>query len=561
MISFKKPLFTLLLSFQALLGFTNVIVMNPEPNSEVSGENLLIAASFIGINNVDPGRIRLMIDGNDFTEESFIDNDMVTCLIDFMEPGTHKIDLFFLDMAEPISWEFTSTAIDDPIKYSGRIKSSSSLDQIDDQNLSVNKLNIDFSGSAMDWLTFNSSIKVTSQENQLYQPRNVYGFNFGINEIFNFRIGDSNPRISHFTLNGKRTRGLEIGLNYKWLSIKYVKGELNRAVQGSIDDAYSYTVKTDTSGSKYLALDRSGYTFKQNLSTFRLALGEGDKFQLGLNLLKARDDTSSVNSRISDAQIYYEPTALGFVDGLDSGKVYTLSQLDEKAKIIDPQKWSGIGPKDNIVLSSDMGLNLFSKRLRLDGEVAFSMTNNNIWGGSITLAGLDTLVDDSVDNSLSSFDLSDFPDPSDYEKYIIINSNLAPLVPIDINAFGDSSTISITDAIFSMPSLAYRGRMVTNFFGNYLAVEYSQIGSEFNSLANPYLVKNKRGWSITDKIKLFQNRLMLSLGYKYYDDNILTTVENVTSQSDLSFGVNAIPGPELPTFNFSFRVTDRDNGN
>ena len=99
MILFKKPLLTLLLSFQALLGFTNVIVMNPEPNSEVSGENLLIAASFIGINNVDPGRIRLMIDGNDFTEESFIDNDMVTCLIDFMEPGTHKIDLFFLDMS------------------------------------------------------------------------------------------------------------------------------------------------------------------------------------------------------------------------------------------------------------------------------------------------------------------------------------------------------------------------------------------------------------------------------------------------------------------------------
>ena len=540
MISFKKTLFTLLFSFQALLGFTDVIVMNPEPNSEVSGENLLIAASFIGINNVDPGRIRLMIDGNDFTEESFIDNDMVTCLIEFMEPGTHKIDLFFLDMAEPVSWEFTSTAIDDPIKYSGRIKSSSSLDQIDDQNLSVNKLNIDFSGSAMDWLTFNSNIKVTSQENQLYQPRNVYGFNFGINEIFNFRIGDSNPRISHFTLNGKRVRGLELGLNYKWLSIKYVKGELNRAVQGSIEDAYSYTVKTDTSGSKYLALDRSGYTFKQNLSTFRLALGEGDKFQLGLNLLKARDDTSSVNYRISDAQIYYEPTSLGSVDGLESGRVYTLSQLDEKAKIIDPQNWSGIGPKDNIVLSSDMGLNLFSKRLRLDGEIAFSMTNNNIWGGPITLAGLDTLVDDSVDNSLSSFDLSDFPDPSDYEKFIIINSNLAPLVPIDINAFGDSSTISITDAIFSMPSLAYRGRMVTNFFGNYLAVEYSQIGSEFNSLANPYLVKNKRGWSITDKIKLFQNRLMLSLGYKYYDDNILTTVENVTSQSDLSFGVNAI---------------------
>ena len=156
--------------------------MNPEPNSEVSGENLLIAVSFIGINNVDCDRIRLMIDGNDFTEESFIDNDMVTCLIEFIDVVLIRLT-YFLDMSEPVSWEFASTAIDDPIKYSGRIKSSSSLDQIIDQNLSVNKLNIDFSGSAMDWLTFNSNIKVTKWENQLYQPRNVYGFNFGINEI------------------------------------------------------------------------------------------------------------------------------------------------------------------------------------------------------------------------------------------------------------------------------------------------------------------------------------------------------------------------------------------
>ena len=69
-----------------------------------------------------------------------------------------------------------------------------------------------------------------------------------------------------------------------------------------------------------------------------------------------------------------------------------------------------------------------------------------------------------------------------------------------------------------MPSLAYRTRVISNFFGNYLALEYSQVGPEFNSLANPYLVRNKREWSITDKIKLLNNRLMLTLGYKYQDD-------------------------------------------
>ena len=46
--------------------------------------------------------------------------------------------------------------------------------------------------------------------------------------------------------------------------------------------------------------------------------------------------------------------------------------------------------------------------------------NNNIWGGPLSLAELDTLIDDSVDNKLSSFDLSEFSDPSDFEKYLII---------------------------------------------------------------------------------------------------------------------------------------------
>ncbi len=116
------------------------------------------------------------------------------------------------------------------------------------------------------------------------------------------------------------------------------------------------------------------------------------------------------------------------------------------------------------------------------------------------------------------------------------------------------------DAVLSMPSLAYRGRAITNFYGNYVALEYSQVGPEFNSLANPYLVKNKREFSISDKLKLLQNRLMLTMGYKHQDDDILTTVENLKSQNTMSLGINALPGPGLPTLNFTYRSIDRDNG-
>ena len=236
---------------------------------------------------------------------------------------------------------------------------------------------------------------------------------------------------------------MDLDLSYGWFNFRFLKGEINRAVQGDLSKAYSFDIDTDDLGEKYISLDRSGYTYRQNVSSARLAFGRGEIFQWGLNYMKARDDTNSVDQLLLDAEIIYEPDATGSVEGLETGTVYTISELGTKAQVLDGSDWSGNGPKDNLVISTDLGLNLFSKRLRLDGEVAFSMTNNNIWGGPLTLAELDTLIDDSVDNKLSSFDLSDLPDPADWEKYLIINSNLSPLVPIDINAFGDRDRKSV----------------------------------------------------------------------------------------------------------------------
>ena len=256
---------------------------------------------------------------------------------------------------------------------------------------------------------------------------------------------------------------MDLDFTLGWFNFRFLNGEINRAVQGDLSNAYSFDIDTDEFGEKYISLDRSGYTFTQNVSSARLSFGKGDIFQWGFNYMKARDDTSSVDPELMNAQIFYESDQTGSVEGLNSGTVYTINELGTRARVLDGSEWSGSGPKDNLVVSSDIGMNLFNKRIRLDGEVAFSMTNNNIWGGPLSLAELDTLIDDSVDNKLSSFDLSEFPDPSDWEEYLIINSNLSPLVPIDINAFGDSSNVDLMDAIFSMPSLAYRGEQSLTF--------------------------------------------------------------------------------------------------
>ena len=537
---------------------SEVLIMSPENESVVNNESVLIAASLLGVQNINSGSVRLLLDGMDVTNQAYVDSDMISCLLNDVEPGNHEINLIVNGVLT--RWSFTATAKESSMKYSGRIRSSSSMDQIDDQTLNINKMTLDFKGSAYDWLSMRTNLKVTSQENSLYQPRNIYGLQLGLKDILTLRLGDSNPRVSHFTMNGKRIRGMDLDFSFGWFNFRYLQGEINRAVQGALSSAYSFDIDTDEFGEKYIALDRSGYTFTQNVSSARLSFGRGDIFQWGFNYMKARDDTSSVDPDLMDAQIFYESDQTGSVEGLTTGTIYTINELGTRARVLDGSEWSGSGPKDNLVISSDIGMNLFSKRIRLDGEVAFSMTNNNIWGGPLSLAELDTLIDDSVDNKLSSFDLSEFPDPSDWEEYLIINSNLSPLVPIDINAFGDSSSVELMDAIFSMPSLAYRGRAITNFYGNYFSIEYSQTGPEFNSLANPYLVKNKREWAISDKFKLFKNRLMLNFGYKHQDDDILTNVENVKTQNTLSFGFNALPGPGLPTLNFTYRSIDRNNG-
>ena len=537
---------------------SGVLIMSPEPESTVSGDNVLIAASLIGVTNLNSNSVKVLLDGLDVTDQAYVDSDMISCLLDDVEPGYHEICIFIDGI--PTQWGFSAIAEEASLKYSGKIRSSSSMDQIDDQTLNINKMTMDFKGSAFEWLTLKTNLKMTSQESNLYQPRNIYGLQLGLKDILTLRLGDSNPRVSHYTMNGKRIRGMDLDFSYGWFNFRFLQGEINRAVQGDLSKAYSFDIDTDDYGEKYISLDRSGYTFTQNVSSARISLGRGEIFQWGFNYMKARDDTTSVDSVLSDAVIFYEANETGSVEGLTSGTTYTIDQLGTMAKVLDGSDWSGNGPKDNLVVSTDIGMNLFSKRVRLDGEIAFSMTNNNIWGGPLSLAELDTLIDDSVDNKLSSFDLSEFSDPSDFEKYLIINSNLSPLVPIDINAFGDSSTVDLMDAIFSMPSLAYRGRAITNFFGNYLAFEYGQTGPEFNSLANPYLVKNKREWSITDKFKLMQNRLMLNIGYKHQDDDILTSIDNVKTQNTLSFGFNALPGPGLPTLNFTYRSIDRNNG-
>ncbi len=544
--------------------------MSPEPNSEQAATDLLIAVSLFGLENVQTEEIVLRLDDVNITDRAFIDPDMVSYVPPLLTPGIHIIELV-AGTVDSVMWSFEvlgkkEAKVKSRFSVGGNITSSSSIDKIDEVSLNVNQIAVNLKGTVFKEIGFRTKLKLTSDEDPLFQPRNIYGFGLTFGRYGHLKLGDSNPRLSYFTLAGKRIRGLDLNLMLGPINLTFIKGEVNRAIQGGseIDQVYSHSVESDTAGTKFMALQRKGHTFRQDLFAGRFGLGRGEKFRFGLSFLKVKDIVNSVDAVIDDALI--EISAADTVFGLQEGDQFTYNELvnelgSQQLVVSDVSDWSGVKPRDNIVLATDLGVFLDHKRIALEGEAAFSLLNNDISQGALTLAGLDTLLDSLQDNSIGGFmDLGAFPDPADYEDIFVINQNMVPLSPISPELFSDSAAISVGEAILSMPSLSLRAKASLNYFGNLLDFEFLQVGPEFNSLANPYLVTDNREWKVADKLRLFQNRVFLTLSYRHQNNGISSSSENIRNQNTFTAGINVMPGPGLPTGNLTYKTVDRDNG-
>ncbi len=549
----------------------DIQILSPLPNSITTDQEMLIAASFYGLEDFDPSRVRLMVDGYDVTAGASIDADMLTFLTQSLKPGKHAVLIQYgltpEGQPQKTEWSFTvqgerEARFDFGIE--GKFTSGVQYDQIDEQSLGVSQMGLVLRGRASELIHFNTNLKLTSEEDPLLQPRNKYSFGLDVGKWIQITLGDANPKFSQLTANGKRMRGFDALFTLGPVGFRYAKGEINRAIQGPKTDAYSWSKFSLEEGVNKIELDRRGYTFRQNMQAMRFFLGRGTYGQWGLNVLSIRDDKNSVTKEMNSAILTLDSDTLG----LSAGE-YTLAELlalgdtqEFQISLRDPVQWTGATPQDNLVLGTDLGIYLDHKRVLLEGEVAFSLLNRNIWDGAFTTDQLDTLMDDTTDNSIGGFfDLGSLPiNPQDVSDWFIINQYMSPLIPIDIGLFSDSSDITLKDAIFSMPSLAFRGRAAVNYFGNLFTIDYSQVGPEYTSLANPYLLKDNREWSINDKLRLFNNRLMLTVGFKHQSNDILLTVTHPKVQETLHTNVNFIPGPAWPSVNVSIRRINRSNG-
>ncbi|HCK98587.1 MAG TPA: hypothetical protein DHW42_00575 [Candidatus Marinimicrobia bacterium] len=503
----------------------DIIILSPEEGESIAAEEVVLAFSLFNTPDVALETVRLDLDNISILNRIEISEELIIARPKKLNPGRHTAKLNLKNQHgvpfATVVVNFTVVrSIEEArriVKYTGRVSADAGSEQIRGVRQNINSLRSNVSGS-YDWLRFNAKTFVTSQEAPDRQPRNRLTAGFKT-AMFDLTMGDVNPQFSEFGLRGKRVRGFEADLKLKYFNTHVVYGQTERATVGEI----SNIPDTLSDGLQY---SRTGYVYDRNLLAVRPYLGSGQNFQFGLSVIKARDDTLSVKREYGG-----------------------ITQIGDKSIIFGGNK-----PKDNIVLGTDLLVAFDSKRFVWQTDFAFSYLNRDISNGPLTLEDLDTFMpEDSLKNDTLTLGdwniaLNDVPfDPGDFARYFIINKNVSPWAPI----IPDTNGVIGLKEFLNMPSTAFKTSLKLNYFNNYFVIGYQRVGPEFSSLGNPYLRNDVQGFNVSDKIRLFNNKVFITLAYDQKKDNLIRDKNTTTTTSSFNAGIALNPGDGLPTINFN----------
>ena len=573
--------------FQQEFVSAEILILTPEPDAEINPDDAVIALSLFNIPDMDSASIRLVVDGKDVTEQAEISGGIVTYIPKRFKKGIHSVQLT-LSMLDgtpikPISWTFSvlgGLAIAGNVDYRGDISARYLNEYVGENFLNVGELRGNAEVS-VDFGKVKTSFRQTTRDNPYRQPLNRFSTALQFGEFLDIRMGDFYRSISPYTLDGRRVRGLSIDIDLKFVRLEVIQGQLNRKVQhlNKMNGALllpSNPGKVDTLGQLLFTMDRTGYTFDREITLARLSIDLFSKFQMGVHIMKAKDDINSVNKDISGASFSVDSTDITVNDSLYNIAVdnYTYNTFTSAVEAVGgnvnlPNKnWGGRTPEDNIVVGFDIGTVRDKKRLKLDFSWNFSMHNRDIWDGPMTFSQLDTIIDDTADGfiaqsydadgnvSTAGIDTTQIPfDPSSFQNLFIYNINTTPLVPFD---YISAKFFPITTYV-NMPSSAFHFRIMGNYRYSKFTMVYRQIGPEFVSLANPYLTTNIREFVFTNRLALIENKLLLSATYKYKDDKILFIVKEPLKTKTLVASLTFMPGANAPSFVVNFQTIGKNN--
>ena len=485
-------------------------ILHPEPNIYVSSEDpQVIAIGFKGdLFKSKISAISLFLDNKNQTSKAVVSEHILTFTADKLKPGRHYIILNGHD---------SEGSVIDMMHWAFQVRDDGSKKQIGKLSLGGGKLFSDI-----------RSERVKSQRLNTYNSGfNIYGeynhIRYSASSFFSSLEEDYlQPRNRYFFEIGTRKIGMRLGdINPRFNDFilwgKRVRGLGLYLTLGyfNLDFVYGQTNRAN---------EGTPYPFIVDGQT-------GEKIYLHP---QSGDTVKSITGILQTG--VYTQNLIGLRPSFGSGNKFQLALNFLKVKDDHKSIENGVLPQDNIVIGPEISAAFDQKRIVFTSQAAYSVLTKDISSGALSKSDIDSV-----------FNVNLPIDPKDYSSIIILNGSTRPLAPKELT------------------SLSYQARLSLNYLKNKIMITYKNIGSDYYSLGNSFLRTNLRGFSVYDRIHLWNKQLFLNLGYEYFHDKLdnqrdTNPETDITLLHTISVGLSFLPmSSRIPKLNVMYRDHNRDN--
>lgn len=537
-------------------------ILSPDPGSAVSQQDVVVALTlFYDPTEIDTSAsLRLYVDGENVTEQAYASDYFYTYSSDDLSMGRHKAEFKIEKKDSAIvlaDWNFSVIAPRQTVNaYTIEQKRQGWMPQ---GNVELRARNQQVGGRPNDALSGNVRISgqkgaisysafglLTTQADPRLQPQNRYGLNLYAGNWLELELGHVYPTMSTYTIAGQRMQGVNAGFHFwdEMLNLQLIYGKLRRGIDniydeisieeqsfgGSQEPVQSFTLNTDDSG-----------TFRRKIAGGRIAFNKEDRFNLGINVVKVEDDTSSIRLiRDFDDVMAVNPDLAN-----------TLNDQQQQELVNNPNALGVSGnptPRGNFVAASDIEARFDNNRIQFEADGAVSLLNQDISDGPLTQQAAYRIGFNITEDTENLLDRLSW--------LIIVNENMETL-PI---RFDQDATDTSAEVFFPKSILAGQSQLGLSYFNNDLRLRYRWVGPGYNSLANNTVRKDIAGFSIRDRVQLFENQIYLTLGYEKLRDNVVNRRDATTSTINYRTNVSWYPvNQDLPRVSLGFMKRTRDN--
>ncbi|WP_445665353.1 hypothetical protein [Fodinibius sp. AD559] len=537
-------------------------ILSPDPGTAVSQQDVVVALTlFYDPIEIDTsGSFRMYIDGKDITEQANASDYFYTYSPDDLSMGEHTAEFKIEKKDSAIvlaDWNFSVVVPGQTGNASTRAQERQSW--MPQGNVELRARNQQVGGYPNDALSGNIRISgqkgdisysafglLTTQEDPRLQPQNRYGLNLYVDNWLELEAGHVYPILSTYTIAGQRIQGVNAGFRFwdETLNLQLIYGKLRRgidniydeisveeqAIGGAQDPVRSYTLNTDEGG-----------TFRRKIAGGRIGFKKGDRFNIGINVVKVEDDTSSI--RLIDD--------FNDVMAVDPGLANNLNNQYRQELENNPDKLGVRGnptPRGNFVAAADIKTRFDNNRIQFEADGAVSLLNQDISEGTLTQQAADRIGFNIAEDTENMLDRLSW--------LIIINENMETL-PI---RFDEGATNTSAEVFFPTSILAGQSQLGFSYFNNDLWLRYRWVGPGYNSLANRTIRKDIAGFSLRDRVRLFENQIYLTLGYENLHDNVINNRDATTSTINYRGNISWYPSnQDLPRVSLGMMKRTRDN--